>query len=186
MALEQLLTDWGLPAVLVGCILEGEGAAFMGGVLAHRHIFPFEAAALAATAGAFVIDQAVFHIGRHASRFAFARRTLAKPSARKVLDRLMQNPMLSCLGLRFLYGLKTIGALALGAAGVPPLTFAALDLISTAVWAHLVTALGFGAGQAIEAAFGKLALHHHFGIALAIVVVIVGCAEAIRRARAQR
>jgi membrane protein DedA with SNARE-associated domain len=183
VALEQLLTDWGLPAVFIGSVLEGEGAAFMGGVLAHRRLFPFEAAALAAMAGAFVIDQTVFHIGRQSARFAFARRMLAKPSARKLLDRLMQSPMLSSLGLRFLYGLKTIGALALGAAGVPPLTFVALDLISTAVWAHLVTALGYGAGRVIEHAFGRLALHHHFGLALAVAIVILGGAGAIRRSR---
>lgn len=183
MALEALLTAWGLPAVFAGTAVEGEGAAFLGGVLAHRRIFPFEAAALVATAGGFVADQTFFHIGRHARRFAFAQRALERPAARRLLGRLAQRRLLSCLALRFLYGLRTLGALALGAAGVPAAAFAVLDLVSAALWAHLVTALGYGAGRMIEYAFGRLALHHHLGLALAAVIFAIGIAETVRRAR---
>ncbi|HQU68427.1 MAG TPA: VTT domain-containing protein [Albidovulum sp.] len=186
MSLETLMSAWGLPAVFAGTIVEGEGVAFLGGALAHRGMFSYEAAALAATAGAFVVDQAMFHIGRHSARFAFARRMLARPVAKDLLARLGQRPLLSCLGMRFVFGMKTLGALALGASGIAPATYLALDLISAAVWAHAVTALGFGAGQTIETMFGRLSLHSHLAIAVVVVVLAMGLAELARRCHTRR
>ena len=181
MSLETLLSAWGLPAVFAGCIVEGEGVALLGGVLAHRRIFSYEAAAMAATGGAFAIDQAMFHIGRHSARIPFARRLLARPAAQNALAMLGQRPVLWCLGLRFVYGMKTIGALALGASGIAPATYLALDLISAALWAHAVTALGFGTGNAIETILGRLALHRHLAVVLALVAVAAVLAEVARR-----
>lgn len=186
MSLETLMSAWGLPAVFAGAIVEGEGVAFLGGALAHRGMFSYEAAALAATAGAFVIDQAMFHIGRHSARITFAGRMLARPVAKDLLARLGQRPLLSCLGMRFIFGMKTLGALALGASGIAPATYLALDLISAAVWAHAVTALGFGAGQTIETMFGRLPLHSHLAIAVVVVVLAMGSAELARRCHSRR
>jgi membrane protein DedA with SNARE-associated domain len=186
MALETLLATWGLPAIFAGTIVEGEAVAFIGGVLAHRGLFPYEAAALAATGGAFAVDQAMFHIGRHSARIPFARRLLARPLADRALARLGQRPLMSCLGVRFIYGMKTLGALALGASGIAPLTYLVLDLISAAVWAHAVTALGFGASHGIEAMLGKLSLHRHLAIAAVLVAGVVILADLARRRSARR
>jgi membrane protein DedA with SNARE-associated domain len=181
MSLETLLTAWGLPAIFAGCIVEGEGVAFLGGALAHRGLFSYEAAVLAATGGAVVIDQVMFHIGRHSARIPFARRLLARPVAQKALARLGQRPVLWCLGMRFVYGMKTHGALALGASGIAPLTYLALDLISAAVWANVLTALGFVASHAIETLLGKLSLHRHLAIAIVVAVVLVIVVDILRR-----
>lgn len=183
MALEQILATWGLPAIFAGALAEGEGAVFLGGVLAHRGLFPYESAALAAAAGAFIIDQAMFHIGRRSSRFGFARRALDAPRATALLGRLSRRPLLSCLGFRFVYGLKTLGALALGASGVAPATFLALDLVAALVWGHAITALGYLTGQGIARAFGRLALHHHLGIALLAFLAATALVVALRRLR---
>ncbi|MCB2110005.1 MAG: VTT domain-containing protein [Defluviimonas sp.] len=181
--IEDVLSQWGLPAVFAGAFAEGEVAAFLGGVLAHRGFFSFETAALAASAGAFAVDQLVFHIGRHAARFPRAARALGRPAAQALLGRLRQQPVLTCLGFRFLYGLKTVGALALGASTLSPVRFAWLDLVSALVWGHLLTGLGYGAGQAIERAFGRLELHQHLGIVLAVLAVLLLAAEVLRRRR---
>lgn len=183
MALEQFLAQWGLPAIFAGTLAEGEGVAIFGGVLAHRGLFPYEYAALAAAAGAFVIDQAVFQIGRHASRFAMARRMLDAPRAQSLLARLAHHPLLFCLGFRFVWGLKTLGALALGAAGVAPMTFLALDLLATLLWGHAMTALGFLAGQGIERVLGRLALHHHLAVAVLALVAVAAVAVVFRHLR---
>lgn len=186
MSLEALTSAWGLPAVFAGTIVEGEGVAFLGGALAHRGFFSYEAAALAATGGAFAVDQAMFHIGRHSARFAFAGRMLARPAARNMLARLGQRSVLWCLGMRFIYGAKTLGALALGASGIAPALYLALDLVSAAIWAHAVTALGFGAGQTIETLFGRLSLYSHLAIAILAVVSATVLAGVARRRYTRR
>lgn len=186
MTLETLLTAWGLPAIFAGTIVEGEGVAFLGGVLAHRGLFSYEAAAVAATGGAIVIDQVMFHIGRHSTRIPFARRLLAKPLAQKALARLGQRPVLWGLAMRFVYGMKTAGALALGASGIAPLTYLILDLISATIWAHLTTALGFGASHTIEVLLGRLSLHRHLAIAILVVVAATVLATLTHRRFARR
>lgn len=186
MSLETLMAAWGLPAIFAGTIVEGEGVAFLGGALAHRGLFSYKSAALAATAGALAVDQTMFHIGRHSTRFAFAARMLSRPVASDLLARLGKRPILACLGIRFVYGIKTLGALALGASGIAPATYFVLDLISAAIWAHVVTALGYGAGHAIETMFGKLSLHRHLAIAVGVVVIATVLAEVIRRRYAHR
>ncbi|MCB2129572.1 MAG: VTT domain-containing protein [Rhodobacteraceae bacterium] len=183
MPLEQLLAQWGLPAVFLGTVAEGEGAAFLGGVMAHRGLFSFEAAALAAAAGAFLIDQIMFQVGRHATGFAFAQRLLARPAAASVLQHVRARPILACLSIRFIYGLKTVGTLAIGASGIRPLSFVLLNLISTLVWSHIVTGLGFGVGTAIERLWGRVALHSHLSAALVLAVALIAVAEVLRRRR---
>lgn len=176
MALEQFLTVWGLPAIFAGSIVEGDTVAFLGGVLAHRGMFPFAVVTLAAALGAFLIDQVLFHMGRHLSRFPRARRALDRPAAQKLLSWLHRHPDLMGVSFRLLYGLKTVGALSFGASNVSALRFAVLDAIGCVIWAAVMTALGYGAGRAIETLFGRLALHHHLGLSAAVVVVLVGLA----------
>jgi len=72
------------------------------------------------------------------------------------------------LGFRFLYGLRAVSALAIGMAGVEPGRFLVLNMISAAIWAFSITALGYVAGEAVKVALGHL--HEHFYIAVAIVV----------------
>ncbi len=128
MTLENVLSDWGLPGLFLGAMAEGEGVAIFGGVLAHRHIVSFEGAALVVAAGAFAIDQLIFRLGRHAGRFVTVRRALSRSEAQRLLARIVARPVLFCLGFRFVYGMKTLGALAIGSAGVPALRFALLDI----------------------------------------------------------
>lgn len=173
MALEQILADWGLPAILVGCMVEGDGSAFLGGVLAHRRLLPYEAAALAASAGAFLVDQSVFALGRRASGLRVVGRLLARPAVQAGLAKVARRPVLFCLGFRFVYGMKTLGALALGASSVPALRFMALDLVAAVVWGHLLTGFGYGAGEAIVRLFGSLALHRHLALAIALALAVM-------------
>jgi len=171
MSLEQFVTDWGLPALALGSVAEGDAVAFLGGVLAHRGHFRFEAAALAVAGGGFVADQICFHLGRHARRIAWVQRMIDRPATQSVLAKAHVRPNLYALSMRFLYGLRTVGAAGLGAAGLSPLRYAVLDALSCLAWAHVVVGLGFGAGQAIERAIGHTELLEHLLAALAITLV---------------
>lgn len=182
MALEQVLSAWGLTGIYLGCIAEGDGVAALGGALAHRHLVSFEGAALAAAAGAITADQLFFWLGRNAGQLAIARRILRRPEAARLLTRVAARPAFICLSFRFVPGMKSLGALSIGAAGVPPLRFTLLGAAAAVVWAHLFTAVGFGASQAIERAVGRLPLHHHFGVLIVGAVLAVALAIAIGRA----
>jgi membrane protein DedA with SNARE-associated domain len=55
------------------------------------------------------------------------------------------------IGFRFLYGLRTICPIVLGASGYPPARFVPLNLLGAALWAACFAAAGYGLGAALHA-----------------------------------
>lgn len=184
MNLEHLIQSLGPWGMLVGTILEGDVVAFLGGVLAHRGLFPFEVAALAGALGAFIVDNLFFWVGRHMGQRAFVRRILEKPGVGIWHARLDRHPVLAILGFRYVYGMKTAGAVMIGTTRVSWARFAALNAVAVILWCNAFMALGYVAGTAIEAAFGRRHLALHLGLALAVFLVLaVGAFLWARRVR---
>ena len=69
---------------------------------------------------------------------------------RRVEPMLARHPNAMILSLRFLYGLRTAGPIALGALGVSRWRFALLNLVSAALWASLIAQLGYQFGHALQ------------------------------------
>ena len=168
MSFEAIVESAGLPGVVLGTLIEGEAMAFLAGVLAHRHFFPFELAALAATLGAIIADNLVFALGRFGGQSRLAQKALAHGPVQRFTRALERHGVLAILGFRFVYGLKTAGAVLIGTTSIRWPRFAVLDALACLVWAHLFVALGFAASGAIHRLWGELELHKHLGIALAV------------------
>nr|WP_246849345.1 DedA family protein [Rubellimicrobium arenae] len=162
--LEALLTAWGLPLVTASCFIEGDAAAMVGGALAHRGTFGFGEAVFAAALGAFLSDQFWFHVGRRIGATGMVRHHLDRPVLARLGDWLRRRPNLAIIGVRFVWGIRIAGPTAIGAAGVSPWRFLALDLPATIVWATLLTGMGYGVGATIERAVGSLHLLDHLGL----------------------
>ena len=174
MSLEQIVQTLGLPGVVIGTALEGEGVAFLSGIFAHRHLFHFEAAALAAACGAILTDNVTFALGRFGGRTGWVQKVLAHPRVAPVRDRVHRHQTKAILGFRFVYGLKTIAPLLIGATPVSWARYAALDALAVLVWAHLFVGLGFFVGTAIEQLFGRLKLELHVALAVLAFVAVAG------------
>lgn len=186
MPLETLISTLGLPGIFLGTMAEGEAVAFFGGVLAHRHFFPFELVAAVVWAGAIAIDNLGFAIGRCAGQGAFVRRELGRGPVR-ALHRLMErHQLLAILGFRFVYGLKLAGAVMIGTSAVRWRRFAALDALACVVWAHLFCWLGFAAGGAISRIFGHMSLPGLLGLALAGLLLVALGLHLLHRHRQRR
>ncbi len=174
MTLETLISNYGPLAVFLGAGFEGETAVFLGGVFAHRQLFPFWQAALAAVLGSFLVDQAWFFAGRHAHRLAFVQRLLKTPAAARVHGLLNAHPTAFILGFRFIYGMRTVSPIAIGLTSVSAVRFVMLNFIAAVVWGVAISAIGYLFGNAVEALFGRLRLHLHLLIALGVVLVGIG------------
>ena len=189
MRFEHLIETLGLPGMVVGTILEGDVVAFLGGVLAHRGLFAFEAAALAGALGAFLVDNLFFWIGRHMigrhmGQRGFVRRLLDRPGVERWHGVLRRHPVLAVLGFRYVYGMKSAGAVLIGTTGLTWFRFAVLDALAVVLWCNALMALGYGAGRTIEAALGRQHLALHLGLALGLFLVLAGAAFLwARRAR---
>lgn len=168
MSLETLVQTLGLPGIAVGTVAEGDAVAFLGGVLAHRGLFPFVGVVLAAALGAALIDNVMFLVGRKAGNRAFVQKQLARGPVSALRARIERHPVTTILGFRFIYGMKTVGAILIGMTPISWLRFALLDVVATLLWATGFCALGFGVGGTIRSVFGHMELHLHLGLAAAI------------------
>jgi membrane protein DedA with SNARE-associated domain len=155
MSIEVLFVKYGLIAIFLGVAIEGETAALIGGVVAHRGLVSPIDAALAAGAGSFSADQALFWLGRryqHHPRLAWVQGSVGFIKAKRWMDR---YPIAFTFGFRFIYGIRTASPIALGMSAISGRMFVIVNFLSALVWAALLTALGFVFGATIEGLFGR-------------------------------
>lgn len=185
--LEKLIGEYGVLAVFFGAAVEGETAAFLGGIFAHRQLIPYWQVALAACLGSFAADQFFFLSGRYATKWSYVQKLLGSEPIARVTRLLEAHPTGFILAFRFIYGIRTISPVAIGISSVSTRRFVILNAIAALIWGILITAIGFAAGGAVEALLGRLQLHLHLLIALAFVAILVPVsAYAFRREMARR
>jgi membrane protein DedA with SNARE-associated domain len=149
----------------------------LSGVLARAGLFAFEDAVLVGTAGGFVGDSLSYLIGarfrgRAGSLKFFVR---ARPRIEKLMRRF---GALSVFIVKYVWGLRTTSAIFWGLAHFGFLRFAALTLVSCAVWVGVLAGLGFTFATGIEKLMGDL---RRIQIILLVGVIIIATVYAITR-----
>jgi membrane protein DedA with SNARE-associated domain len=169
--METLIAELGYVTLFVGTFLEGESVLALAGVAASYGYLTFEYVVAVAVLGAFCGDQVCFWIGRRYGPAIMARypRLAAKAPRVEALVRRWNAP--AVIVLRFLYGLRIAGPIVIGSFGISPWRLAFFNFIGALIWAPLVAAIGFAAGQALEAWIGRL---KHAQIALLMVLLVAG------------
>lgn len=156
MELSALVAQYGLFAVFVGTLLEGETVLALAGYAAHRGYLDFAAVVAVAWAGGVAGDQIYFWIGRRHGRRLLVRRSALAAKLTHATRLIERHPNAAILAMRFVWGLRTALPVAAGMSRVSGLRFVALNLLSAALWAPLVAGLGWVFGAAVTRAFGTL------------------------------
>ena len=150
MSVSTLVAQYGYWVVFFGALAEGETVLLTAGFAAHRGLLQLPQviglAFLAATIG----DQLAFQLGRRHGARLMARFPLLQTHSRRLQALLQQHPNAAVLSVRFLYGMRTAGPIALGALGVPQWRFVPLNLLSAALWATGLGLLGYQFGNAMQ------------------------------------
>ena len=133
MSVSALVAQYGYAFVFAGALAEGESVLLAAGFAAHRGMLKLHVVMAVAFVAATLGDQLCFYLGRRHGPQLLAR-----------------HPNAAILSLRFLYGLRTAGPIALGALGVSRGRFALLNLLSAALWALGFSLLGYQFGQAMQ------------------------------------
>ena len=170
-----LLVNYGYWAVFIGCLLEGETILILGGLAAHQTSLHLPHVILIATLGGMLGDQILFWTGR-----CFGPRILPKlhrqqSAIDRVSDLIKRSPTASIFSVRFLYGMRLVGPLVIGASRLSPVRFALINLLGAAVWATLFVMAGYWAGQALENLLGNLK-PYRLPIFIGVVVLAAGVA----------
>ncbi|MCA1849460.1 MAG: DedA family protein [Acidobacteria bacterium] len=166
----KLAEEYGLYAVFLLTMIEGDITLLLGGVLAHGAFFAeysFLKVLLVGTLAGVVGDNIAYGLGRGfrtgVRDFRFYR------AARPRLERLTENfGPLSIFLSKYIYGLRTASCVFYGVARMPYNRFLPLTLASCFVWVLTLSGAGYFFSSAVINLIGDF---HRLGKFLLVIVV---------------
>ncbi|MDI2591827.1 DedA family protein [Pseudomonas sp. N3-W] len=167
-----LLATYGYWAVFFGCLLEGETILILGGMAAHQHLLHLWPVIGWASLGGMLGDQLLFWTGRYFGGRLLPRLKSKQAAIDRVTDLIHRYPSISVFSVRFLYGMRLVGPMVIGASGLSPIRFSLLNALGAVVWATLFASGGYWAGEALEGMLGNLK-PYRLPIALGVLVLAV-------------
>lgn len=174
--IHHFIEQYGLFAVFVGCIAEGESIAILGGFFAHQHVFVLWQTFVAAALGAFLGDTFFFILGRSFADNRYVVRLRRRPGFRRAYRLLNTHPNIFVLSNRYVYGMRLVGGIAAGLSRISMPRFVILNAISSVIWAVLFSSIGYVFGLGAEQIIGKALAHHErllIGLGIGLTVAIV-------------
>lgn len=169
--IDVLISRFGLPALGLAAGIEGEASAILGGILAHRALFPISNAISAVALGSFFVDQILFSLGRLSKRSEWVRSKLESPASHKIFWMINYHPNTLIMACRFAYGFRTIVPIAIGASSISRLRFTMFNGLAAITWASIFVEIGYHAGGIAQDLLGDL--HAEY---LPVMSVVIGIA----------
>lgn len=150
MSPEALVLAYGYPLLFIGIIFEGETFLLIGAFLAHRGYLSLPIVMAVAFASTVLTDQTFFWIGRTRGMTILTRHPEWESRVDKV-RRLLEKYQLSLIvTFRFLYGLRILTPLVIGASGFSPRLFLSFNLVGAVIWVISIGLAGYAFGHAME------------------------------------
>lgn len=130
----QIDPIWGYVAVFLGSLVEGESVILVAGFLAHEGYLSLPKVIFVAFIATLFADQALYHVGKHYGNHIIDRFPSLRPRADKAFYFLKKYDAIFILSFRFIYGIRIISPVIIGASGVPVLRFTLLNLAAAVIW----------------------------------------------------
>nr|WP_314401070.1 DedA family protein [Pseudomonas lundensis] len=179
-----LLATYGYWAIFIGCLLECETILILGGMAAHQHVLKLLPVIGYASLAGMLGDQLLFWAGRYFGERLLPRLHKQQAAIDKVTSLIQHHPTVSIFSVRFLYGMRLVGPMVIGASKVSPLKFACINLVGAVVWATLFASAGYWAGEFLQRVVGDLK-PYRLPIVLGVIALVVAVGL-IRHFRAKR
>lgn len=149
----SLIEQYGYFALFAGALLEGETMLVLAGLAAFQGYLELHWVILIAFFGGFLGDQAYFWLGRKHGAWVLSQ----FPRLRPVFERsdllIARYHELLIVGIRFLYGFRTVGPMALGMSSVLAWRFMLFNALGAAIWAVSIGGAGYLFGNALTLFF---------------------------------
>jgi membrane protein DedA with SNARE-associated domain len=148
--------EHGYAIAFAGSVLEGETVLTLAGLTAHRGYLWLPLLIVVGALGAFIGDQGYFLAGRNFGPRILGRWPRLNAGAARVGAMLERHPGRSVVAVRFLYGLRTVGPVAIGMSDMAWHTFALYNALGAVLWASCWASAGYVLGNVAEVLLGDL------------------------------
>jgi membrane protein DedA with SNARE-associated domain len=173
--MESFLIHYGLAAVALLAIVDGDVTLVLAGVVAHLGFFSLPAGIAAGSAGAFIGDTVCYTVGRTNKGWIQNTRLYRRmgPRAENLLHRFGAGQLFA---MRLVYGTRIATLILFGVRGVTFWRFALFDSLSCMAWATLLGLLGFALSKSAAWLVGEVKSVEVAvaGALIVTVLVIVG------------
>lgn len=159
MDIPSIVQAYGYPAVFVGTFLEGETVLLAAGFAAHSGYLSLPVVAAVAVCASFLGDQMFFWIGRRHGLQLVKRFPALVPRVDRTRALLQRHHLPIIVSVRFLYGFRIAGPIAIGMSAVGWQRFMVLNFIGALVWGLAISGLGYGLGHGFEYLIEDLRRH---------------------------
>lgn len=169
----NFIQTWGYVAVLLGSMVEGESVILTASFLAAQGYLSIGYVMLIAFCGTLFADQGIFFIGhRYGAGFFERFPRLSKPADR-AFRLLHKYGTAYILLFRFVYGVRIISPLVIGASGIGVRRFVLLNFIAAIIWTIVSCMLGYMLGEAVQHVIVNFKVYQFYF--LGFLILIIAC-----------
>lgn len=164
-----LLKEYGYIILFFWCMMEGEMALIMAGILSHATHMHLGFAIFIAGLGGFAGDQIYFFIGRHNKKYIYKklRKQRRKFAIAHVLLKKHGWPIIFMQ--RYMYGLRTVIPMSIGLTRYSAQKFAFINLLSAWAWASITIIPAWYLGEEILTILEIAKQHWYVAIPIALI-----------------
>ncbi|MEP7329369.1 MAG: DedA family protein [Betaproteobacteria bacterium] len=171
-----IIAKYGYIATFAGSLIEGETVQILSGLAAHRGYLDFAWVVLVGALGGALGDVGYFMLGRHYRVRLVQSYPKLRPGIERVRGMIERHPDVTIFTIRFLYGLRTVGPIAIGSTHVPLSRFLLVNALGALAWSLCWAGAGYLIGQSAKRMFGELARYEGY---VFLGVIVVGAIVAI-------
>lgn len=163
--------EYAYAILLFWCVLEGELALILGGILAHEGHINLALAVFVAGIGGFIGDQIYFYIGRYNKKY-ITKKLSSQRRKFAIAHLLLQKYGWPVIFIqRYMYGFRTIIPMSIGITRYNAKKFAFINLMSAWCWAAITIILAWYFGHEIWALIRMIEAHWYVAVPLIIALV---------------
>ena len=156
VSLEFVIVTYGLPILIAGAFVEEISVVVIAGFLAHQGHFSLFSVCMASFIGSFAGGQILFLFGRKKGREWIAGRPRLGQKVEGARQFLNRNQIWMILGFRYVYGLHTMGPIAMGLSDIPIRYFTWLNTASALIWSVVCSCAGYAFGGILSVFLSNL------------------------------
>lgn len=151
----EFLNKYSLVALAIGTFFEGESFLVTAGVLVSRGKMDGFMVWLVAAISAWLGHMVLFAIGRYVGSHHLIRKFPRWEGAIRRADAvILKRPILSIVVLQYMYGMRFLGAMALGFSKLNWGWFGLVQAANCMLWSALIGGLGYALGESAEYLIG--------------------------------
>lgn len=108
MDINNLISQYGYAALVIGSIAEGETITLLGGVAAHQGLLRFPLVVISVALGGMIGDQLLYLLGRRYGMKILRRFSRHRDKIHQAQTLIRRHPYLFVIGSRFMYGFASL------------------------------------------------------------------------------